>query len=241
MRYKKYTRDAPHAYTFGVFPTLELLAHQPGRVVEVLLHSSGVRNAGVAKIRALCEAATIPLTHDDKLIERLEAREDTYAIGVFRKYETALDPAVNHLVLVNPSDMGNLGTILRTLLGFGRRDLALIKPAADIFDPRAVRASMGALFQVNTTYYDSFETYRNQFPQHHLHPFMTDGACSLPDAVFTSPYALIFGSESSGLPANFHNVGTTISIPQSAAVDSLNLAVAVAVSVYEAERGRVSH
>lgn len=232
MRYKKYTRDVAHAYTFGVFPTLELLRHQPQRVVEVLLHSSGERNEGVAKIRAACTAAGIRVGVDDKQVERLEAKENTYAIGIFQKYKVRLNPAANHLVLVNPADMGNLGTILRTMLGFGCCDLVLIKPAADLFDPRAVRASMGALFQVNFAYFDSFDDYRTAFPQHHLYPFMTSGEMALPDATFTPPFALIFGSESSGLPDSFRTLGTSISIPQTAAIDSLNLSVAVGVALY---------
>jgi RNA methyltransferase, TrmH family len=232
LRYKKYTRDTSHAYTFGVFPTLELLHHQSQRVLEVLLHSSGERNEGVAKICAACIAAGIRVGVDDKQVERLEAKENTYAIGVFEKYQTPLNPAANHLVLVNPADMGNLGAILRTMLGFGLHNLALLKPAADLFDPRAVRASMGALFQVNFAYFDSFDDYRTAFPQHHLYPFMTSGEVTLPDATFTPPFTLIFGSESSGLPDTFRVLGTTVSIPQTSAIDSLNLAVAVGVALY---------
>ena len=236
MRYKKYTQDTAHAYTFGVFPTLELLHHQPQRVIEVLLHSVGERNAGVTKIRTACVEAGIRLSVDDKLVERLEARENTYAIGVFEKYEAWLKPAANHLVLVNPADMGNLGTVLRTLLGFGFHDLALVKPAADIFDPRTVRASMGALFQVNFAYFDSFDAYYATFSQHHLYPFMTNGEVMLPAAIFMPPFALIFGSESSGLPDSFRTCGTAITIPQSVAIDSLNLSVAVGVGLYAASR-----
>lgn len=236
MRYKKYTRDAPHAYTLGVFPTLELLHHQPQHVQEVLLHSSGERNDGVAKIRALCTAVGVRVSVDDKLVERLEAKENTYAVGVFNKYESTLKAAACHLVLVNPSDMGNLGTILRTLLGFGFRDLALIKPAADIFDPRAVRASMGSLFQVNFAYFRIFEDYRADFPQHTLYPFMTDGDTVLQETAFIPPFSLIFGSESSGLPDTFRTLGTSVTIPQTAAIDSLNLSVAVGVGLYAAGR-----
>src|SRR5688572_13455372 len=159
MRLKKYTHDAPYSYTFGVFPTLELLRYQPKFVEQVLLHSASDRNEGVDKIRALCNGARIPISRDDKLIERLSSKDNTYAVGVFTKYRPALDGRANHVVLVNPADMGNLGTALRTLLGFGINNLALVKPAVDIFDPRAIRASMGAVFQVNFAYFDSFNEY----------------------------------------------------------------------------------
>lgn len=234
MRWKKYDKDAPHAYTFGVFPTLELLRHQTRRVVEVLLHAQGERNEGIDKIIALCDHARIPCTLDDKQVERLSPKENTYAVGVFQKYYPKLDPATNHLVLVNPGDMGNLGTTIRTMLGFGVGNLALIRPAVDIFDPRAVRASMGATFQLAFDYFDSFEAYRAAFEAHHLYPFMTDGTVSLPDADFQPPFALVFGSESSGLTPDYHTMGTSVSIPQRPAIDSLNLSVAIGIALYAA-------
>ena len=54
-----------------------------------------------------------------------------------------------HVVLVNPADMGNLGTVARTMAGFGFGELAVVTPAADVFHPKTVRASMGALFRLN--------------------------------------------------------------------------------------------
>jgi RNA methyltransferase, TrmH family len=235
MRLKSYDRAGALSYTFGVFPTLELLHHQPGQTRQILLHSAGARNRGVQKIRALCEQQGLPLIEDDRQVERLEAKENTYAIGVFEKYQPRLNARANHLLLVNPSDMGNLGTIQRTLLGFGLRDLVLLKPAADVFDPRAIRASMGALFQINFAYFDSLAGYRQRFT-HHLYPFMTDGVIPLPEVHFQPPFCLIFGSESSGLSADYQNIGTSISIPQSGHIDSLNLAVAVGIALYASGR-----
>ncbi|HEX2908477.1 MAG TPA: TrmH family RNA methyltransferase [Phototrophicaceae bacterium] len=234
MRWKKYDKAAAHAYAFGVFPTLELLRYQHQRVIEVLLHSQGERNEGLDKVRALCDHTRIPVTVDNKLIERLTPKENTYAIGIFQKYYPHLDPQADHLVLVQPGDMGNLGTTIRTLLGFGRHNLALIRPAVDIFDPRVVRASMGAVFQLAFTYFDSFDFYRTAFDRHHLYPFMTDGAADLPAVTFEPPFTLVFGSESSGLPSEFHAAGTSVRIPQQPTIDSLNLSVAIGIALYAA-------
>jgi RNA methyltransferase, TrmH family len=233
IRFKKYTHDAAYSYTFGVFPTLELLRYQPRFVEQIVLHSAGERNEGVDKIRALCGGARIPLTQDDKLVERLSPKDNTYALGVFKKYRPALEIRTNHVVLVNPSDMGNLGTTLRTLVGFGITNLALIKPAVDIFDPRAIRSSMGAVFQVNFAYYESFNEYHAAF-QNNVYSFMTDGAVSVHTAEFRQPFALVFGNESSGLTPGYHAVGTSVSIPHRPAIDSLNLSIAIGIGVYEA-------
>ncbi len=233
MRLKKYESDAAQSYSFGVFPTLELLSHQPGSVREVLLSSAGERNKGVARLREACAAAHIPLNIDDKLIARIAPKENTYAVGVFQKYTTALRARANHVVLVNPSDMGNLGTILRTMLGFGFVDLALIRPAADIFDPRVVRSSMGALFQMRFAYFDSFAAYRAS-NRRQCYPFMTNGRQPLNEVRFEPPFALVFGSESSGLPDSFHDEGISVRIPHAETIDSLNLAVALGIALYRA-------
>ena len=230
---KPYQKELDYSYTIGVFPTLELLAHRPEQVRRVLLHSRGETNSGVARIRERCAAHRIPVDVADTQIVKLSHSENSYALGVFSKYETALQPHENHVVLLQPNDSGNLGTIVRTMLGFDLTNLAVIRPAVDLFDPKTIRASMGALFQLQFAYLDTFAAYRQQFGQR-LYPLMTDGRCALAEADFQPPWALLFGSEGEGLGAEFHELGTSLRIPQSGRVDSLNLAVAVGIALYAA-------
>ena len=233
---KKYKKEYGHSYSFGVFPTLELLQARSEQVVKVLTSPRGGKNEGVRKLEEMCRRKRIEIEVNDRLIERISTKENHYAIGVFRKYIEELDASNNHLVLVNPSDMGNLGTIARTMLGFGITDLALIRPAADIFDPRAIRASMGAIFRLRFRYFDTFDEYRKSY-SHNPYPFTTDGAVSLDDARFVQPYSLIFGNESSGLPEDFAHIGTSITIRHSSQIDSLSLPLAVGIAFYAASRG----
>ena len=233
---KKYKKEYGHSYSFGVFSTLELLQARPEQVVKVLTSPRGARNEGVRKLEEMCRRKHIEIEVNDRLIERISVKENHYAIGVFRKYTDQLDTGNNHLVLVNPSDMGNIGTIARTMLGFGITDLALIRPAADIFDPRAIRASMGAIFRLRFHYFDTFDEYRKTY-SHNLYPFMTKGAVPLDEARFVQPYSLIFGNESSGLPEAFAHTGTTITIRHSSQIDSLSLPLAVGIALYSTGRG----
>jgi TrmH family RNA methyltransferase len=232
---KAYKKELDHSYSFGVFPTLELLHAQPEKVIKVLINEAGRMNRGVAKIEQLCRRHHIRVETNDRAVERLAPKENAYAIGVFRKYECKLEKSANHIVLVSPSDMGNLGTILRTALGFGLTNLALVRPAADIFDPRVVRASMGALFNVTFQYFDNFTEYREAF-HHNLYPFMTGGRTPVSQARFDPPFALVFGNESAGLPDDFLSIGTSVTIPHARRIDSLNLTIAVGVALYEATK-----
>lgn len=230
---KRYKKDFNHSYAVGVYPTIELLENRPSSVEGVLIHSKGEKNQGVDLIRKLCAEEDIEVLENDRLVEKLSRRGDIYAIGVFRKTHLDLDPEADHIVLVHPRSMGNLGTITRAMLAFSKKDLAIVEPAADLFDPKVVRASMGAMFQLRVRWFDQFPDYWGTFANHHLYPLMTDGEVRLPDATFSSPYALVFGEESSGLGEEFHQFGTSVRIPQSPQVDSLNIALSVGVTLYQ--------
>jgi len=184
--------------------------------------------------RARFAAANIPCYESSKAIGRIGGQEKHLCVGVLHKKSAMPDTSRPHIALVNPSDMGNLGTILRTMTAFELCDLALIRPCADIFDPRVVRASMGALYAVRFAYFDSFSDYLNAYPNRTLYPFMTDGA--LPLGAVSPPedprFTLIFGNESSGLDASFAKMGQTVMIEQSQKVDSLNLSIAVGIATH---------
>lgn len=233
---KKYRKEYEHSYSFGVFPTLELLHSRPESVIRVITASRGARNEGVLKLQLECRKLNIACEVNDKVIERLAPKENVYAVGVFRKYTHPLDAKASHVLLVNPSDMGNLGTIIRTMLGFGITNLGIVRPAADLFDPKVVRSSMGALFNLSFEYFDHFSDYQARFPRQ-LYPFMTDGKIALGETNFKPPFTLIFGNESAGLPEDYLSVGTSVAIPHSQQIDSLNLPIAVGIALYEATKG----
>ena len=238
MRWKRYDLDCPHSYAIGVFPTLELLTQQPEQVEEVILSSRGQRNQGAIAIDELCRRQGIPCAVDDRMVERLSFTENSYAIGVFRKYATPWDPAASQVALVHPSDMGNLGNIIRTMVGLGLPRLAIIRQAADIFHPKAIRASMGALFRLSFRHFDSYAAWRETFPGD-VYAFLTDGESDLEEIVMQPPYALVFGNEGAGLPADISASAKTVRIATSPAVDSLSLPVAVGIVLYRASRGQV--
>lgn len=230
---KAYDASLPYSYAAGVFPSLALMVAAPERATRLLL-SERAGGEGVDKLRAICREHRVREEVADKALARLSGKQNCYAAVVFEKWQAALMPAAPHVVLLSPMDEGNLGTIQRTMLGFGLRDIAIIRPAADVFDPHVVRASMGALFSLRVAQFDSFEAYRALFPAHKLYPFMLDGSVLLADAVrnVQTPYALVFGNEGSGLPPAFAAMGQAVRIPHSGDIDSLNLAVAAAIGAY---------
>lgn len=239
LYYKKYKKEFPHSYTYGVFPTLELLLHQPSQAIRIYTHTKGTKNEGLEKIYALARSNNIHTEKADGLITKLASAENCYAIGVFHKYTSQVDKNENHIVLVNPSDPNNTGTIIRTMLGMGVKNLTIIKPSVDLFDPKVIRASMGAVFQVKFAYFGSFKEYQVAFPSLHYYPFIGNGRYQLGHIIFKKPFSFVFGNEGAGLPKEFKTTGESISIPQTSAIDSYNLSVAAAIALYEVTKQKM--
>ena len=238
-----YSRKLNYSYALGVFPSLMLMEAHPEKAQRLLLHPEGLKNEGVAKLRAMCEKLGVREEMAERVLRRESRKDNCFAGLVFEKFDSDLDPDACHAVLCQISDSGNLGTAMRSLLGFGIRDVALIRPCVDVFEPHALRASMGAFYKLRVHTYDSFADYRAEHPERKLYPFMLDGAIGLNEAAAAAepPFSLVFGNEQTGLPAKFAKMGQSVMIPQSEEIDSLNLAVAVSVGSYVFMHGGNHH
>ena len=237
MDIKTYKKDFDYSYTLGAFPTFELLEAMPENIISVF---SGTGFTDLEKLKDKCSEKNVPFSVNDKIINKLSDKGNVYTTGIFRKYDQELDCLKPHVVLVNPSDMGNLGTIIRTAAGFGILDIAIIEPAADFFNPKTIRASMGSIFRIRIKKFESFEVYLDYLNKNggkdnrEIFTFMLNGAKPLTvnDCPKPELYSLVFGNEASGLPDEFLNYGTSIIIPQSELVDSLNLTIAAGIGIF---------
>lgn len=226
---KKYKKDDARSYALGAAVTMELLNARPSSARCVYVSPK----SDVAVVAEKARALGVPVTESEKAFNILSPKENCYAIGEFDKFESKISADRSHIVLVNPSNSGNLGTIMRDVAAFDCCDLAIIRPAVDPFDPKTVRASMGAAFNIAFECFDSFEAYRAKFGTHTALPFMLCGA-PFGRIAFDSQkrYSLIFGNEATGLPQEYAEFGAA-RIEQSDKVDSLNLSVAVSVALYK--------
>ena len=229
-----YSRSLEYSYALGVFPCHQLLNARPDCAMRLLLHPDGMASEGISLLREKCAALGVREETAERVLRRESKKDNCYAGIVFEKFEAKLSDKADHVVLNAISDSGNLGTALRTCLGLGIRNVALIRPCVDIFDPHTVRSSMGAVFSMNVRVFDTFDQYRALFPAHALYPFMLTGSVPLYEAAAApeKPFALVFGNEGSGLPAEFAQMGRPVRIPMTGDVDSYNLAISVAMGAY---------
>lgn len=132
-------------------------------------------------------------------------------------------------------DPGNLGTILRTLAWFGRFSCLLSPGCVDPFNPKVVRASMGAVFHVPLELDVPLADLSTRFTRLGVLDMAGD---NLTSAAFSEVQCLVFGNEARGVPRDqlSHLRARTFSIPGSGDVESLNLAAVVNMSIYELNR-----
>jgi RNA methyltransferase, TrmH family len=142
------------------------------------------------------------------------------------------------LVLDGVQDPGNTGTILRTALGLGAAGIIALPGTVEVTNPKVLRGSMGAVFRlpwVELSSNDFLEWVRKE--KMTLLAAATDGD-PISGMEIRLPAAVVVGNEGAGLSPAVKRAGRSVSIPISPGTESLNVAVAAGILLYEVGRGR---
>lgn len=144
------------------------------------------------------------------------------------------------LVLAGLQDPGNLGTLLRTAEAFGATGVLLTAGTVSPYNAKAIRATAGALFRLPMLRGLSVAAILTLLRRKRVKVItsVVAGGTPLPETDLSGPVAVVFGSEGAGSPEEFRAVGEPLTIPLAAPVESLNVASAAAVILYEIGRRR---
>ncbi|TFF25458.1 RNA methyltransferase [Jiella endophytica] len=184
-----------------------------------------------------------------KVLEAIARRDNPQsAIGVFRRQLTplgrlALQPGEVAVALDRVRDPGNLGTILRTADATGAKAVILVGDCVDPFSLETVRATMGSIFAVPVLRAKEAEflAWRSCFTGQIVGTHMA-GTVDFREPNYGKAATLLFmGNEQAGLSDEMAAAcDTLVRIPQAGRADSLNLAVATGVMLFEARRGALT-
>ena len=179
----------------------------------------------------------------ESVLAQISKRDNPQTVlGAYKQRLAALeeingDPIV---ALEGVRDPGNLGTILRTADSVGAGGVVLLGESCDPFSVEAVRASMGSLFAVKLARasFDELMSYK-RVRGVHMMGLSLKGAAQDGDAPPPAKVIVLMGNEQSGLPAHMEDAcDTLVKLPMRGRADSLNLAVATAVVLYDLWRRR---
>ncbi|TPM26359.1 RNA methyltransferase [Mesorhizobium sp. B2-3-3] len=208
---------------------------------------AGRGNPAVEKVAARTVAAggTV-LEVSEKVLVAITRRDNPQmVVGVFsQKFQTLKDIRAGNgdvwVALDRVRDPGNLGTVIRTVDAVGAKGVILVGDTTDPFSVETVRATMGSIFAVPvakaTT--EAFLAWRGGFSGLVVGTHLK-GAVDYRSVDFSrGPVLLMMGNEQQGLPESLAaSCDRLLRIPQAGRADSLNLAVATGIMLFEIRRG----
>lgn len=156
-------------------------------------------------------------------------------LGVFRQKKYKKEDLLKQkklLLLENIKDAGNLGTIMRACKAFDIDSIIMLGNTIDLYNPKVVRASVGCFdIPVISIDYPDLNLFKNySIYSTSLH----ENSIPLKNVTFKEPFIIAFGSEADGLTDSFLTQKTiNINIEMNKNVESLNLASAVSICLYE--------
>ncbi len=232
----------------GVAPINALADSQPATHAVAFPRKARLSGWTVDTIDRLEPATGYEIAPD--LMERLSDRADPSELIVIAARPRCelrdIVPGRDFTVAVvdRPANPGNLGSLVRSADGLGIHAVVTTGHGVDIYDPRVIRASLGACFSTPVVHEPSakrliawLQTMRDGNPPLRVVGTDSGGATALSDARLSPPLAVVFGNEATGLSANLREVvDEVVAIPLRGRVDSLNLACAASILFYEVGR-----
>lgn len=167
-------------------------------------------------------------------------RQNRYTMETLLKNRTA-EPKPHLLVLDNLQDPGNLGTIFRTAEAAGVTGIVLSKDCVDIYNPKVIRSTMGAIFRMPFVYVEDLQIVIGQMKEADIRVFAAhlDGTNAYDEEDYCVGTAFLIGNEGNGLRKEIADCADTwIQIPMEGQAESLNAAVAASILMFEVSRQR---
>jgi TrmH family RNA methyltransferase len=238
-------RDKKHRRAEGLFLAEGLRILTEARAAGVLPERLFFSDASHPLLQALIDATEAAggeaIETNADILHKISGKENPQAaLGIYRAFDTGLagiDRGAAPLWIVAQAlrDPGNLGTILRTGDAVGAGGLILIDDCADPFSAEAVRASMGALFtqRLAAARWEEFVPWLRSGPGQLIGTSL-NAALDYQAPRYDKPAFILVGNEQAGLPQAYEReCDVLVKMPMLGKADSLNAAVAAAVTAYE--------
>lgn len=223
---------------------LLVTARDRGFIPKTLVYQVGTDHSGVTRglvTWALQHGADV-LEVSEMVLGKLASKDNPQTVlGVFQQQfsdppdPTKLSPSETWLGLEQVRDPGNLGTILRTADAVGCAGVMLVGSCCDPYSMDSIRATMGSIFTVPLVKLDAaqFIDLAKRWPGDVIATHL-DAVEDFRHVKFRGPEMIVMGSEGPGLTDDTANACTRrVKIPMAGELDSLNLAIATALTLYQ--------
>lgn len=220
---------------------------QSNLAVEACFHSPELSPRAETILTELTERSCPSFATADAVMATISDTVNTQGLIVIAKRPAAtlnqvLSSGSPIVCLDSVQDPGNFGTILRTAEAAGAKGVISLKGSVDAFAPKTLRSAMGSAFRLPIATDVSIEDFQAKTSASGLKTVATtaDGETVYSNFNWQQPTVIIFGNEANGVSRDLlEQCDARISVPLCAPVESLNVAAAAAVVLFEAARQKI--
>lgn len=223
---------------------LLVTARDNGFVPETIVYQAGSAESGISRglVTWCLKEGVEVLEVSEQILAKLSSKDNPQTmLGVFRQRfagppkPATLAPTQTWLALEEVRDPGNLGTIIRTCDAAGVSGVLLVGNCCDPYSLEAIRATMGSIFAVPLVKLEraALIEFMRTWPGDVVATDL-DARDDFRSVAYRGPQLVVMGSEGPGLSAEAAQAATRrVKIPMNGRLDSLNLAIATALTLYQ--------
>ena len=254
VKYVRGLRDKRTRETAGLFVTEGVKAVSEGVTngiypEKIIISRHGESQPWIKEILSRPDSPAEVVRVDDSVMQYMSETEAPQGILALFKMpgislpDIRIRPSSVFVVVEGVQDPGNVGTIVRTADAFGAHAVILTSGCADLYNAKTLRSTMGSVFHIPVV---------RDVDISGLTAFLTDRGIltavtsldetsrSLPEADLPRPLAVVLGSETKGVSPEICRIaGAKLKIPMEGLAQSLNVAVAAGIVLYEAFRQKL--
>ena len=239
---KKYRIKYNAFYLEGVKVTNEILDRNKAIDILFIAYSKSLlisTNGGQALLDRISSLKNVKvLEFEENIFKYMTDTVNTQGILVVMKipkYSLENEENKNIILLDKVQDLGNIGTIIRSCNAFGVDTILCTSGTADVYSPKAVRATMGGILNVKIIYLDDIEKL-NLFKKmgYKIATTSLKTQNSIDSIDYNNKYIFVMGNEANGVSKEIIDISDfVVKIPMSEKIESLNVGVATSIILYE--------
>ena len=239
---KKYRTKYNAFYLEGVKVTNEILDKNEAIDILFIAYSKSLlisTNGGQALLDRISSLKNVKvLEFEENIFKYMTDTVNTQGILVVMKipkYSLENEENKNIILLDKVQDLGNIGTIIRSCNAFDVDTILCTSGTADVYSPKAVRATMGGILNVKIIYLDDIEKL-NLFKKmgYKIATTSLKTQNSIDSIDYNNKYIFVMGNEANGVSKEIIDISDfVVKIPMSEKIESLNVGVATSIILYE--------
>ena len=244
LKDKKY-RDQSNEYVIEGIKLVEEAINENAKIKQIVICEECTKTQEISK-KLMYEIASFDCIYvtENVFNNITEVKNPQGILAVIERKNSENEINYNEDIIValdGIQDPGNLGTILRTVDSIGLKQILVSKETADVYNPKVVRSTMGAIFRVKVIECEDLEKTLKEIKKHKYEIVVT--SLQTNESIYDIEYnkkVIVIGNEANGVSKEIQEMADKkVKIPMLGKTESLNASVATGVVLYEYVRQKI--